>query len=192
MKKSLILIGGGGHCRSCIDVIQLGGKFQIDGILDLKHNVGEQVFGFHVIGTDDDIETLPPDTSFLITLGQIRSSARRQAIYERLKALKRQSPVIVSPLAYVSQHAIVGPGTIVMHHAIVNAGASVGENCIINTRALVEHDAGIGNHCHISTSAVINGGAVVGDGSFIGSGAVTRENAKIPDASFVKANSIVK
>lgn len=35
MKEQIILIGGGGHCKSCIDVIEQEGKYQIAGIVDL-------------------------------------------------------------------------------------------------------------------------------------------------------------
>ncbi|MBI4309254.1 MAG: acetyltransferase, partial [Candidatus Omnitrophica bacterium] len=36
VKKNLILIGGGGHCKSCIDVIESENKFKIAGIVDTK------------------------------------------------------------------------------------------------------------------------------------------------------------
>ena len=28
MKETIILIGGGGHCKSCIDVVEQEGRFQ--------------------------------------------------------------------------------------------------------------------------------------------------------------------
>ena len=34
-KPKLILLGAGGHCKSCIDVIETEGKFTIAGILDV-------------------------------------------------------------------------------------------------------------------------------------------------------------
>ena len=34
MKPEIILLGGGGHCRSCIDVIEQAGDFNIAGIVD--------------------------------------------------------------------------------------------------------------------------------------------------------------
>ena len=34
--KQIILIGGGGHCKSCIDVIENGNKYKIRGIIDKK------------------------------------------------------------------------------------------------------------------------------------------------------------
>ena len=33
-KKPLILIGGGGHCKSCIEVIESTDEWEIKGILD--------------------------------------------------------------------------------------------------------------------------------------------------------------
>ena len=33
MKEKIILIGGGGHCKSCIDVIEAQGRFQIMAIV---------------------------------------------------------------------------------------------------------------------------------------------------------------
>ena len=36
MVSKLILIGGGGHCHACIDVIESTQKFQIIGIIDIQ------------------------------------------------------------------------------------------------------------------------------------------------------------
>ena len=191
--KKLVLIGGGGHCKSCIDVIEAAGTFKIVGILDAADKVGQQLCGHTIVGTDDRIEEFAAmGYAFHVTVGHMKSPAVREKLFNRLKALKAETPVIVSPLARVSQHATVGTGSIVMHFALVNADAVVGENCIINSRALVEHDAVVGDHCHVSTGAILNGGALLGSRSFYGSGAVSKEGAVIPEASFIKANSIVK
>ncbi len=178
--RELVLVGGGGHCRSCIDVIEQEGKWRIAGIIDRAENLGTTVLGYPVIGCDDDLPALLGKfRHFFITLGQINSPARRQALFAQLKALGAELPTIVSPLAYVSAHASVAEGTIIMHRALVNAGAGVGRNCIVNTRALIEHDAMVGDHCHISTGAILNGGTRVAEGTFVGSQAVTREGIEI-------------
>ena len=36
--KKIILVGGGGHCKSCIDVIENENKYKIIGIIDKKKN----------------------------------------------------------------------------------------------------------------------------------------------------------
>ena len=192
MKENIILIGGGGHCKSCIDVIEQASIFDIVGIVDMPEKQGQFVLGYPVIGTDDDLQELVKRyKNVLISLGQIKTAMLRMELFNNLLKMSAQFPVIKSPLAYISPHAHVAEGTIVMHHSLINAGASVGRNCIINTKALVEHDVVINDHCHISTGAIVNGGVEIGSGSFLGSAAVAVQNTSIPSNSFVKANSII-
>lgn len=192
-KENIILIGGGGHCSSVIDVIEQGGIYNIAGIVDLQEKIGQKNASYTIIGCDDDLNELSKEyRNFFITIGQIKSPQRRIEIYSKLVQLKVKIPTIISPVAFVSKHALIGKGTVVMHMAQVNINAVIGNNCIINSKALVEHDTSIGDHCHISTGALINGGTRVGEESFIGSGAVCREYLEIPARSFIKANSLVK
>ena len=171
-EKKIILVGAGGHCKSCIDVIEQAGTFQIAGIVDVPEKLHQEILGYEITATDDDLPHLVNEyENFLITLGQIKSPEKRIRIFQTLKNLGAKFPVIISPLAYVSIHAQVEDGTIVMHHALINAGAHIGKNCIINTKALVEHDAVICDHCHIATGAIINGGVKAGSGIFFGSNA---------------------
>jgi len=193
MKEKIVLICGGGHCRACIDVIEQEGHFTIAGIVDMPEKKHNNVLGYSVIGSDADlVELIKSFPNVLITLGQIKSPARRIELFNDLMQMGARFPVIQSPLAYVSPHAQVAEGTIVMHHALINAGAKIGRNCIINTKALVEHDAVIEDHCHISTGAVVNGGVKIGSGSFFGSGAVAVESTSILTNSFIKANSLFR
>jgi sugar O-acyltransferase (sialic acid O-acetyltransferase NeuD family) len=190
--KSIILIGGGGHCKSCIDVIESVGKYNIVGILDSIKQSGDRVLGYPVLGYIEILDKLiEQDYSFLITVGQIYDVEPRIELYKLLVSRGAKMPVIISPLARVSKHAIIGQGTIVMHFALVNAAASVGVNCILNSKSLVEHDVSIGDHCHISTGSLINGGVQIGSGSFVGSGATFKQGARIGNNSFIKANSLV-
>jgi len=189
--EELVLVGGGGHCKSCIDVIETGKKYRVAGIVDLPGKLGQNLLGYSFFAVDDDLLKLSKQyRNFLVTLGQINITDTRKNLFDTLVRLGVSLPAIISPLAYMSKHAGAGRGTIIMHGAIVNAGAAVGDNCIINTNAHVEHDAHIGDHCHIATGAIINGDVKVGKGCFIGSGAVTKQSCTIPDFTFIKANSL--
>ncbi len=191
MKEKIILVGGGGHCHSCIDVIEADGTYDIVGIIDVADKVGEQVLGYSVIASDEKLpELVEEGAAFLVTVGQIKSSSLKRTLFDKLNSLGAILPSIISPRAYVSRHAFIGRGTIVMHDALVNAGAWVGSNCILNSKSLVEHDARVGDHCHISTGAVINGNVQVGDGVFVGSNAVTVQGTIIAPDSFVRAGSL--
>lgn len=191
MKKEILLIGGGGHCKSVIDVIETEDKFIIAGIIDKKELLGQDILGYKVIGCDDDLEKLFKTYKYaMITVGQIRTNDIRVKLFNKVKSIGYKLPTIISPLAYVSKHANLKNGTIVMHQALINADARVGENCIINTKALIEHDAIIQDNCHISTAAIINGGVTVKQNSFIGSNSTSKEYIEID--GFIKAGSIIK
>lgn len=190
LKKSLILIGGGGHCRACIDVIESENRYSIAGILDQQENVGESVSGYKVLGTDSDIKKhAEQGCFFLITLGHIGNASLRKKLYQRVLNHHGLLATIISPRAYIAKSSSIACGTIVMHDALVNTNSSIGENCIINSKALIEHDCSVLSHCHISTSAVLNGGVTVGQGTFFGSNAVCKQGVNIKENSFIKANS---
>lgn len=189
--NEIILIGGGGHCKSVIDVIEQEQKYKIVGIVDQPSLLGTKVLGYPVIGTDAELPKLAASYKYcLITIGQIRSPEARKNIFNSALKAGFTIPIIISPFSYVSRHAKIGRGTVIMHRAVVNASAVLGANCIINTDALIEHDTIIGDFCHVSTRAVVNGGVVLGTGSFVGSGAVIVNNIKINKGSFIRAGSL--
>ena len=191
MKKKILLIGGGGHCKSVIDVIEQENKFDIAGIIDKKELIGHDLLGYKIVGSDDDLNDLRQHYHYaLITVGQIKSPEIRIKLFEMLKSFGYELPIVISPLAYVSKHALLGHGTVIMHHALINANVSIGQNCIINTKALIEHDAIIEDNCHISTGAIINGGVHVKAGTFYGSNATCKEYVHI--SGFIKSGSLVK
>lgn len=191
-KQKIILIGGGGHCKSCIDVIKLQDNYSIEGILDLKETPGQQIDGYPVLGNDDLIkELVERNYYFLITVGQIKSAQIRIKLFEKLRKHNAEVATVISPKAYVSPHAEIGIGSIVLHGAIINAGAVVGQNAIINSLSLVEHDVKVGNHTHISTGALVNGGCSIGGNIFIGSGSVIANNVNVADNIVIGAGSLV-
>lgn len=172
--KPLVLIGGGGHCKSVIDVAESVG-YNILGILDRPEEVGKKVLDYEVIGVDDDIPNYVDKAEFVITVGFIKNPSLRIMLYNKVLEAGGKLATLVASTARVSKYATLGIGTVVMHHAFVNAGAEIGDNVIINTFANIEHDAHIGNQCHISTGAIINGDATVADSTFVGSQSVINQ-----------------
>ena len=190
--KEILLIGGGGHCRSVIDVIEQEGSFEIAGIIDKTELLGSKLEDYSIIGNDSDLLSLAKKYHYaLITVGQIKSPLLRMKLFSLANKAGFTMPSIISPYAYVSKRSSIGNGVIVMHNAIVNSNTSIGNNTIINSLALIEHDCLISEHCHISTNATINGGVTVESGCFVGSGATTKENITIGANSFIKAGSLV-
>ena len=190
-QRNLILIGGGGHCKSVIDVAESAG-YNILGILDMPEDIGKSVLDYKVIGTDDDIPQFVDKAEFIITVGFIKSPAIRMRIFDKVKEAGGKLATIIASTAHVSRYASLGEGTVVMHQAVVNAGARIGENCIINTFCNIEHDAVIGDQCHISTGTMVNGDCKVGKMCFIGSQSVLANGISICDDVIVGAGSLVR
>lgn len=191
--KRLLLIGGGGHCRSVIDVIRLSGEFEVVGILDQQDKLGEFVDGIEIIGSDDDLsKKLDLVDECLVTVGQLDSGSLRQSLYEKVISLGGSMATVISPRAYVSPSAQVGKGTVVMHDSLINANANVGINCIINTKSLVEHDAKIDSHVHLATNSTINGHAHIEDSCFIGSCSVVFQECVVGKGSVVGGGQVVR
>ncbi|HEY0655317.1 MAG TPA: acetyltransferase [Chryseosolibacter sp.] len=192
MKNSLILIGGGGHCRSLIDVIEAHGNFNIVGIVDTRENVGREIEGYRIIGTDEDLPTLVAEhKNFVIAVGHVKSNAVRKKLFNTVKNLNGHFPTIVSPRAYVAKNAKLGEGVVVLHNAFINRNSLVEDNCIVNTGSIIEHDCKIGRHCHVAPHATVNGGCSIGSDVLIGTSAVIIQGVSIGQNSVVGAGAVV-
>lgn len=192
-RPEIVLIGGGGHCHSVLDVIEQENRFNIKGIIDNNLPLNHSVLDYKIIGADEDIIDLAKDqVYFLITVGQIKSYSVRLKLAKLLQKHECKIASVVSPRAYVSRHAKIGKGTVVMHNAFVNANTEIGDHCIINTNAGIEHDSVIGDFCHVSTGAIVNGDCAVGDGCFLGSNSTISNGKIVIKDSIIGAGSFYK
>jgi sugar O-acyltransferase (sialic acid O-acetyltransferase NeuD family) len=186
MKDSIIIVGAGGHCHSCIDVIDSTQKYLIKGIVGLESEYGKTILGYKVTLNDNDLILKKYNhLKVFVSLGWIKDPSLKILMFARLKLLNFELPSIISNCAYVSQDSKIGAGTIVMHKALVNAGANIGENCIVNTGAIIEHNTSVMDHCHISTGAILNGNVNVGAKVFVGSGAIIKNGVSIGENCFI-------
>ena len=187
----IILIGGGGHCKSVIEVAESAGM-SILGIFDLPEKIGTEVLGYPVLGSDADIDRWADRAHFVVTVGQIKESFLRERLHAAVEQAGGALGTVIASTAHVSKHAIVAPGSVVLHGAMVNAGARIGKGCIINTLANIEHDVMVGDFCHISTGAMVNGDCRIGNGTFVGSQSVMLNGISIAPRSVVAAGSFIR
>ncbi|MDR9500154.1 MAG: acetyltransferase, partial [Hydrogenovibrio sp.] len=97
VETALLLIGGGGHARSVMDVIEAHQGYRIAGVVEANPAI-ESVGGYSVLGQDPDLPGLVKKTPHcLITLGQIDSGQVRQILFEKALQIGAQFPVLVSP-----------------------------------------------------------------------------------------------
>lgn len=192
--KKILLLGNGGHAKSCIDLIENSGNYKIVGIISKnKKDIGKKLLGYKVIGSDKDLINLVKNIkNIMIGIGFIKETKKKEFIYNYLKKIGYRIPKIISSKSYISKHAIIEDGVNVFHDCFVGPNSKIKEGSLVNNKTLIEHDVTIEKFCHISTSCVINGNSEIGMRSFIGSGSVLINNCKIKKNSFIKMGSLIK
>lgn len=193
MKRSkILLIGGGGHCVSVIDVIKGHSHLEVFTILDAEVKSGAEIIGYAISGTMKSLPGILSDFDmYHISIGQIKSSQARRANAACLDRYDKPAATIISPIAYTADSSYLSDGVFIGHHALLNAGAIIGRHTIVNSKALVEHNVVIGDFCHIATGALVNGDCNIGNDTFIGSGAIIKQGVNIGSNCVVGAGSVV-
>ena len=193
MKKDIIVIGGGGHCKVVIDAILNIGIYNIRGIVDNKLEPESKVLGISVIGNDDCLPALFKQgiINAFMGVGSVGDCNLRRRLYEKVKTLGFSFPVIVHPQAVVARDVMIGEGTFVAAGAVINPGTIIGKNVIINTRSSIDHDCMISDFVHVAPGVTLSGGIEIGEATHIGTGAKVRQYVKIAKNCLVKMGTIV-
>jgi len=191
--KKLVLIGGGGHCKSVLDSVFRMGVYQDIVITDLEIPVRTSIMGCSVVGDDSLLPKLFANgyKKAIITVGSIKTTKPRENIYNKIKRIGFKLETIIDPSAQVSEYAKIGNGTFVGKNACINSEAIIGDNAIINTNAVIEHDCKVGDFSHISVNAVLCGESRVGDYSFIGANSTVIQGVTVGSRSVIGAGTIV-
>ena len=192
-KNKILLVGGGGHCKSVLDSLLSLNLFSEIGIVDPSPGDAKSLLGVPVVGSDEDLPSLFANgwTNAFITLGSVGNPSRRRDLYDTLLKIGFRLPVIADATAVVSRFAMVGEGSYIGNRAVVNPGATIGVCAIINTGAIVEHDCTIGDFAHISPGAVLCGSVTIGQNTHLGAGAVVRQQIAVGSNALIGIGSVV-
>jgi sugar O-acyltransferase (sialic acid O-acetyltransferase NeuD family) len=180
MENNIILYGASGHCKVIIDILQSDGQI-INSIIDDAPK--QNILGLPVLNSKE--YRFSDGQNVILSIG---NNKVRKKLAQQLKVIFVKA---IHPKAIISNHAIIGEGTVVMAGAIVNPDVKIGQHCIINTGAVVEHDCVINNFAHISPNASLAGGVIVGEGSQIGIGATVIQGIEIGKWVTVGAGSVI-
>jgi sugar O-acyltransferase (sialic acid O-acetyltransferase NeuD family) len=191
--RPIIVLGGGGHAKGLIEILQGYGSVIIGCIVKEPMLEQQEILGVAVLGTDDSILlNYQTDKIYLVNgIGTVGDSRRRQRIFDDFKKIGYSFINTIHPSAIISPFASLGEGVQIMAGAIIQASSVLGDNSILNTNASIDHDCTIGKHVHVSPGAVLCGNVSVGDGSHIGAGAVVIQGIEIGSLSVIGAGSVV-
>lgn len=188
--ENIVLVGFGGHGKSVADCIERACKYHIIGYTDIEDSYARYPY----LGNDDSLEGIYRRGIFnaVICVGYIGKSAVRQRLYEKLKKIGYNMPVIADPSAIISSSATIEEGTFVGKGAIINTEARIGKMSIINTKALIEHECVVGAFSHVAVSAVLCGQVKLGEGVFVGANATVIQCREIGDNTIIPAGATIR
>ena len=192
MENKLVLIGGGGHCKSIISSIDKS-LFSDIVIVDSPDAVGKFVDGVSIVGTDDDLPQLYAEGyhNAFIAVGSVSSSQKRMQITEFLSGIGFAFTSIIDSTAVIAESAVIGSGVFIGKNAVINAGSKIEDFAIINTGVIVDHDCSIGEYVHLSPGAVLSGMVSVGKNTHVGTGCSVKQGISIGDNTTVGMGSVV-
>lgn len=193
MKKTMLLIGGGGHAKSIIDSIKSNGDFIIVGILDNHLKIGECVDHIPVIGKDSDAKHYYNEgiQYAFISVGSIGNPKIRIAVYHQLSQLGYQFPNVIDSSAVLAKNIQLGNGNYIGKGAIIGAEAKIKNNCIINTGVIIEHECEISDFVHIASGSTLCGQVKIGSKTHIGANTTIIQSITVGSSCLIGAGSVV-
>jgi sugar O-acyltransferase (sialic acid O-acetyltransferase NeuD family) len=193
MYKKILLIGGGGHCKSVIDTVIKTKVYSVIGVIDKEENIGQSILGVPITGCEDDLQRLYREgfNEAFVTVGSVGNPKIRIKLFNILEKIGFEIPNIVDNTALISNHAKLGKGIFVGKNSVINAGSLIHNGAIINTSAVIEHDCIIEAFSHIAPGALICGEVHVGENTHIGARSVIKQQIRIGSNSIIGMGSVV-
>ena len=183
--EKLLLVGAGGLGRV---VLEHAAEFYDCAFLDDVVDV--VVDGAPVIGKTCDLASFFPEYRLLIVT--IGNNKLRERLYQKAATIGYTFPNIVHPTAYISPHAHIGSGCVILNNAMVQNNAKCGDGCILNPGVELHHDSTIGSYCLVYTNSVIRSLTSVGSRVRIGSTATVSTSAIVPDDTNIEDGVVFK
>ncbi len=193
MKKNIVLFGGGLHANVCIDIIEKVGCYNIIGTIDSKADIGTLLFGYMVIGRQEDIIKLQKDYEIdggLITIGD---NYARESVKNIIDSLIPNFTFInaIHPSVSIGRNVVLGIGIVMMANVVVNPDSIVKDFCILSTGAQLEHNSYMGDFALLSAGSITGGKVKIGKYSAITLGVTIMDRLTIGENTVVGSNSLV-
>ena len=191
--ERIIVIGGGGHAKAVIDVLERQGRYAIAGYLDIHQPKGHRCLGYENVEEKDDFRRAAKDLGARGGIIAIGDNAKRALLAAAVRAVLPEFHFVtaVHPSAILGKNVVVGAGTVVMAGVVINPDTRVGEHCIINTRASLDHDNLLGSFVSIAPGVTTGGNVAVGDSSAVGLGANIIHGIIVGEHAVIGAGSTV-
>lgn len=180
-----------GSARVVLDIITLGGEWDVVGFLDDNSEMwGHELDGVPILGGRESFRRVREQGAAMVAFAVGDNHARERAV-EDARAAGLRALTAVHPSAVVARGVTLGEGIWIAAGAVVNPGSTIGDGAVINTGATVDHDSRIGAYANISPGCHLSGRTIVERYAFLGTGAITLPDARIGEDATVGAGAVV-
>lgn len=196
---NIVLFGGGVQVQYCIDIIErmkdANGEriYTIAGIVDSKAELGTQLFGYKVLGRQENIVDLAQE--FLVEGGVITIGDNfsrhivKTAVEEKIPNFNWVNAI--HPSCIIGNNVWFGKGVVAMAGCIFNTGAKLGDFTFFATGAQIEHDCIIEEFASVSAGSVMGGFVKIGKYSAVTLGCTIMDRLSIGENSVIGSGSLV-
>lgn len=195
----IVLFGGGAQVQYCIDIVErmrdVNGDriYDIVGIIDSRAEIGADLFGYKVLGRQDNIAELTEEWLIeggVITIGDNYSrDIVRRAVEDKIPDFNWVNAV--HPSCIIGNNVSFGKGVVAMAGCIFNTGAKLGDFTFFATGAQIEHDCTIEDFASVSAGSVMGGLVRIGKYSAVTLGCTIMDRLSIGENSVVGSGSLV-
>lgn len=185
--KKIILIGGGGHALSLLEMIK--DYSLVAGYSDLFPN---NAMFITYLGNDSDIISNYSPFEYKVHYSLVYTSKVDLSLRKKMQGLFSlyESATFISDTALVTKHSEISSGAAIFERVIINR-SKIGRDTILNTGSIIEHDCNIGNNVFIGPGVIVGGEVSIQDNTFVGMGAVIRDNVAICSDVIIGMGSLV-
>ncbi len=191
--KKIVLIGGGNQCHYTADIINKEDKYNIIGVIDSVHEIGSKVFGYKVLGRQENIKELIDKYGIEGGVISIGDNWARYCVSSQIKKLVPLFNFVnaIHPSVVIGENVDIGEGVVAMAGCIINPKSKIGNFTFFATGAQVDHDCNINNFASISAGSITGGYVTLGKYSAITLGVTVIDRLKIGSNTVVGAGSLV-
>ena len=190
MHENIVLIGGGKHAFSLLDLLT-GSKpeYRIAGYVD----VSKTGLSIPYLGNDSQFfqnkKNAPGKVVVVMCIGI--DIALREKIFTTFRSKGYRFLTYAHSSSVISCTAEMREGSIVFPSCVIGPAVKIGKNVCIHSGVVVEHRTVIGDHSYISPGVSIAGECRIGDSSFVGIHAGISDSVSLEEKTVVGAGAMV-
>ena len=184
--SNLVIVGAGGHALSVADAAMSAGWTVV--AFYSPDGTGVASILSPVLSSLDSLDL--SETAFAVGIG---TNHLRETVTKDISKKFAQTAIVsvVHATAWVSSHATVHPGAVILAHTSVGPGSIVGRGALLNTGASLDHESSLGDFASLGPGARTGGKVSVGDRTMIGIQAGILHGVIVGSDCVVGAHSLV-